>query len=141
MSSIDNNQLLFSENTRSRKVKYGEQENKQKRKLHQLKKDHDRHNQVSSNRLGKNAKKAAARHAYVLNEETPEEVEILKGRNVKKLLAWIEENPETEEIVQAAISVKPRQIYGRIKRKPGHRGKPDVTILDFEDNELEFPAM
>jgi len=83
-----------------------------------------------------NAKKAAARRAHVLNEEIPEEVEIMKGRNAKKLLAWFEQNPETEEIVHTVIGVKSRQIYGRLKRKPGHRGKPDVTILDFDDIEL-----
>jgi hypothetical protein len=130
-----------SRGNRNRNFKYGEEENKQKRKLHQLKKDHDRHNQDPSNRLGKNAKKAVARRALVLNEERPEEVEIMKGRNAKKLAAWIEQNPEAEDIVKAVISVKTRQVYGRIKRKPGHRGKPDITVLEFEDNELDFPEM
>jgi hypothetical protein len=77
----------------------------------------------------------------VLNEKIPEEVEIMKGRNAKKLAAWIEQNPETEEIIQSVIGVKSRQIYGRLKRKPGHRGKPELTVLEFEDNELEFPEM
>jgi hypothetical protein len=126
---------------RSRNFKYEEQENKEKRRVKQLEKEYARQNQDPSNRLGKNAKKAAARRALVLNDEIPEEVEIMKDKNAKKLAAWIEQNPETEEIVHAVIGVKSRQIYGRLKRKPGHRGKPELTVLEFEDNELEFPEM
>jgi|UniRef100_A0A6C0ARX7 hypothetical protein len=34
------------------------------------------------------------------------------------------------------------KLFGRLKRKPGHRGKPEeITVLDIEDNELEFSAM
>jgi hypothetical protein len=140
-NDCDTHNQSTSGGNRSKIFKYGEQENKEKRRVKQLEKEYARQNHEPSNRLGKNAKKAASRRALVLNEEIPEEVEIMKGRNAKKLAAWIEQNPETEEIIQSVIGVKSRQIYGRLKRKPGHRGKPELTVLEFEDNELEFPEM
>ncbi len=57
MSSTENIDCSIYENTRSRKLKYEEQENKKKRSLHQREKDYARHNQDPSIRLGKNAKK------------------------------------------------------------------------------------
>ena len=132
---------VTSTRNRGRNFKYGEQENKEKRREKQLEKEYSRQNQEPSNRLGKNAKKAAARRSIVLTQETPTEVEVMKGKNSEKINTWIKENQEKTEIVQQLIGVKSRQIYGRLKRKPGHRGKPEVTILDFEDNELEFPEM
>jgi hypothetical protein len=64
---------------RSRNFKYGEQENKEKRREKQLEKEYARKNHDPSNRLGKNAKKMIARRALVLNEKIPEQVEIMKG--------------------------------------------------------------
>jgi hypothetical protein len=133
MSSIDNIQMSFSEINHSRKNKYGEEENKQKRKLRQLEKEHVRHNQEPSNRLGKNAKKLAARRASILMEDKQIE-EPLKSKKAMKIAAWIEENQETEEMAsQQVIGVKPLKIYGRIKRKPSHRGKQErLEIFDYE---------
>ena len=140
-NDCDTHNQAISGGNRNRNFKYGEQENKEKRREKQLEKEYARKNHDPSNRLGKNAKKMIARRAIILNEKIPEEVEIMKGRNAKKLAAWIEQNSETEEIIHSVIGVKSRQIYGRLKRKPGHRGKPELTVLEFEDNELEFPEM
>jgi hypothetical protein len=133
MSSIDNIQMSYSEINHSKKNKYGEEENKQKRKLRQLEKEYLRHNQEPSNRLGKNAKKLAARRASILMEDNIIE-EPLKCKKAKKIAAWIEENQETEEITHTqVIGVKPVKNYGRIKRKPSHRGKQKrLEIFDYE---------
>ena len=140
-NDCDPQSQVSSSRNRCRNFKYGEQENKEKRREKHLEKEYSRQNQEPSNRLGKNAKKVAARRSIVLNEHGHTEVEIMKGKNSEKINTWIKENPQTIEMVQQVIGVKSRQIYGRLKRKPGHRGKPEVTILDFEDNELEFPEM
>ena len=129
---------------RVRNFKYGEQENKEKRREKQLEKEYARQNQEQSNRLGKNAKKVAARRALVLTDNIPTEVEITKGKNARKLAAWIVQNSQTssEEPIVLVSSIKSTKLFGRLKRKPGHRGKPErLPILDFEDDELEFPEM
>jgi hypothetical protein len=125
---------------RTRNFKYGEQENKEKRREKQLEKEYARQNQDPSNRQGKNAKKAAARLAIILNDERPVEVEIMKGKNAKKLADWIEQRSKILSEQSAVTTTKTTKLFGRLKRKPGHRSKPDVTILEIE-NVLDFPAM
>jgi hypothetical protein len=127
---------------RSRNFKYGEQENKEKRREKQLEKEYGRKNHDPSNRQGKNAKKAAARRALVLNEEIPEELQLMKGKNAKKLAAWIDQKSKIISEQETVTSTKTTKLFGRLKRKPGHRSKPEeIPVLDIEDNELEFPEM
>lgn len=126
---------------RNRNFKYGEQENKEKRRATQLEKEYSRQNQHPSNRLGKNAKKAVARLAIVLNDERPEEVEIMKGKNAKKLADWIENRSKIISEQKSDTVTNTIKLFGRLKRKPGHRVKSEITILEIEDNELEYPAM
>jgi len=110
--------------------------------LKQLEKEYARQKQVPSNRQGKNAKKTTARLAIVLNYERLEEVEIIKGKNAKKLAAWIDEKAKILSEQPVVTTIKMTKLFGRLKRKPGHRGKPEeITVLDIEDNELEFSAM
>jgi hypothetical protein len=129
---------------RSRNFKYGEQENKEKRREKQLEKEYGRKNHDPSNRQGKNAKKASARLAIVLNDERPMEVELMKDNNSKKLAAWIEQRSKilTEQsLLNTTNTTNTTKLFGRLKRKPGHRVKPEIPILEIEDNELEFPMM
>jgi hypothetical protein len=126
---------------RIRNFKYGEQENKEKRREKQLEKEYGRKNHDPLNRQGKNAKKASARLAIVLNDERPMEVELMKGKNSKKLAAWIEQRSKILSEQSLFNTTNTTKLFGRLKRKPGHRVKPEIPILEIEDNELEFPMM
>ena len=142
-NDCDTHNQATSGGNRNRNFKYGEQENKEKRRVKQLEKEYARQNHEPSNRLGKNAKKVAARRALVLTDDIPTEVEIMKGKNARKLAAWIVQNSQTSSEEPVVVSsINSTKLFGRLKRKPGHRGKPErLTILDFEDDELEFPEM
>ena len=95
--------------------------------LKNLQKELERKNRDPSIRLGKNAKKRAARREKVLAEE-------------------VENSDDNDEELTEQIGVKPPRIpLSRMKRKPGHRdGRPDVPEFDDYDDVndvIEFPEL
>ena len=96
--------------TNSRKMKDIEVERKTDSKLRKLEKEMERRNRTPSNRLGKNAKKQAARLENILKVE---EVDIVD---------------EEVTVVKIPGSIKqPRIPLTRQKRKPSHRERrPEV---------------
>ena len=96
---------------------------KEERKLHELRKDFDRHNKKPSERLGKNNKKMAARRKIVLyvHEETNESNE---------------SNEINEQIVNNHAS---RMKLCRIRRKESHRSKLEKPTFERDDHDDQFP--
>ena len=85
---------------RSKKVKFAEMDRRQGAKVRQIEKHVERTSREPGDRLGKNAKKAAGRRAYI--------DDIV--------------NPDGDSDFQVPISESiPQKTYGQIRRKLGHR--------------------
>jgi hypothetical protein len=97
--------------TNSRKMKDFEVAKKSDSKLRKLEKEMERRNRTPSNRLGKNAKKQAARLENILKVE---DIEIV--------------DDEVVTVMEIPGSIKmPRIPLSRQKRKPSHRERRPET--------------
>ena len=117
-----------------------------RKKYRQLGKQFDRRERPPSSRVGKIKQKFISRRENILKEEEPKEnFEIMKGKSANKLQTWTKQNLEKlydnvpfYNKFRANFHLEnSRKIFGRPKHKPGHRSKSDITIIDFDVNELD----
>ena len=140
---------IFFENLEDiqlKKKKYEYNLLKDRKKYRQLGKQFDRRERPSSSHVGKIKQKFISRRENILKEEEPKEnFEIMKGKSANKLETWTKQNSEKlydnvpfcNKFRSNFHLEKSRKIFGRPRRKPGHRNKPDITIVNFYENELD----
>lgn len=141
---------IFFENLEDiqlKKEKYEYNLLKDRKKYRQLGKQFDRSERPPSSRVGKIKQKFISRRENILKEEEPKEIfEIMKGKSANKLKTWTKQNSEKlydnvpfYNKFRANFHLEnSRKIFGRPIRKPGHRNKPDITIINFDENELDM---
>lgn len=111
--------MSFIENSKVRRPKFNDQEKKETKKVRQLEKEQERYQREPSNRLGKTAKKLEARRKFVASTEKSEE-------------DIIEENLLCED--RYGTLQVPKKVFGRPKRKPSHRDRPE----EFHDDDYQY---
>lgn len=135
------------ENIQVKKKNYEYNLLKDRKKYRQLGKQFDRCERPSSSRVGKIKQKFISRRENILkDDEHKEQLEIVKGKSANKLEAWNKQNLEKSSHDAPFYNKfrpnfhpeKLRKIFGRPRRKSGHRIKPDITIVDFHENELDM---
>ena len=140
--NIEDNTLFENiENIQVKKENYEYNLLKDRKKYRQLGKQFERREKLPSYRIGKIKQRFISRRENILKEGEPKEnFEILKGKSANKLKAWNKENleklsndvPFYNKFRPNFHLEKSRKIFGRPRRKPGHRNKLDITIIENE---------
>ena len=146
MNLEDNTLFENIENIPVKKEKYEQQYWKDKIKYSQLGKQFYRCERTPGSRVGKIKQKFISRRENILKEDDhKEQLEIMKGKSAHKLATWNKRNlKKSSDDVPFYNKFRPnfhleksRKIFGRPRRKPGHRNKLDITIVNFDENELD----
>ena len=141
MNLEDNTFFENIENIQVKKENYEYNLLKDRKKYSQLGKQFERREKLPSYRIGKIKQRFISRRENILKEGEPKEnFEILKGKSANKLKAWNKENleklsndvPFYNKFRPNFHLEKSRKIFGRPRRKPGHRNKLDITIIENE---------